>query len=119
MKKYIIATIIILLVSMIISSCIFEVHALGLGDPNKYIQPDGDGDNTAAVSIGNTIVWLVRTIGSAISIVMLSILGIKYLMGSVAEKAEYKQTMWPYIVGALLIFAGSNITSIIYKMLNP
>ena len=48
---------------------------------------------------------------------MLSIIGIKYIMGSVEEKAEYKQTMWPYVVGAILIFAGSAFTQVIYEMM--
>ena len=117
MKKHIIVIISIILLCMILSSFVFQVHALGLGDLDKY--KNQDGDNSSVIKIGNTVVWIVRTVGSAISILMLSILGIKYLMGSVAEKAEYKQTMWPYLVGALLIFAGANITNIIYKMFNP
>ena len=46
---------------------------------------------------------------------MLLIIGIKYILGSVEEKAEYKQTMWPYVLGAVLIFAGAAVTDIIYK----
>ncbi len=118
MKKYIIATTLIILLCLIISSFILEVHALGLGSPEQYIQQGGDGDNGAVVNIGNTIVGVVRAVGSAISILMLTILGVKYLMASVAEKAEYKQTMLPYVIGAILIFAGSNVTSIIYNIFN-
>ena len=72
-------------------------------------------DSSEAIPIANIIVWLVRTIGESVSIVMLLIIGIKYILGSVEEKAEYKQTMWPYILGAVLIFAGSSLTDIIYK----
>ena len=59
--------------------------------------------------------WLVRTIGESVAVVMMLIIGIKYVLGSVEEKAEYKQTMWPYILGAVLIFAGAALTDIIYK----
>lgn len=59
--------------------------------------------------------WLVRTIGESVAVVMMLIIGIKYILGSVEEKAEYKQTMWPYILGAVLIFAGAALTDIIYK----
>ncbi|MCI8519435.1 MAG: hypothetical protein HFJ51_05120 [Clostridia bacterium] len=65
--------------------------------------------------IANIIVWLVRTIGESVAVVMVLIIGIKYILGSVEEKAEYKQTMWPYILGAVLIFAGAALTDIIYK----
>lgn len=64
---------------------------------------------------GNIVVWVVRTVGEAIAVIMLLIIGIKYILGSVEEKAEYKQTMWPYILGAVLIFAGAAVTDIIYK----
>ena len=37
------------------------------------------------------------------------------MMGSASEKAEYKKTMIPYIVGAVLIFAASNLASMIYN----
>ena len=30
------------------------------------------------------------------------------------EKAEYKKTMIPYIIGAVLIFAASNVAGMIY-----
>lgn len=65
--------------------------------------------------IANIIVWLVRTIGESVAVLMVLIIGIKYILGSVEEKAEYKQTMWPYILGAVLIFAGAALTDIIYK----
>ena len=50
------------------------------------------------------------------SIKSASVPGIKYMMGSAEEKAEYKKVMLPYIIGAVLIFAGVNIASAIYKM---
>ena len=46
---------------------------------------------------------------------MLTIIGVRYIMGSVQEKAEYKQTMWPYVIGAVLIFAGTTLVDIIYR----
>ena len=37
-------------------------------------------------------------------------------MGSASEKAEYKKTMIPYIVGAVLIFAGTSLVRVIYSL---
>ena len=36
-------------------------------------------------------------------------------MLEVEEKAEYKKTMLPYLIGAVLVFATSNLIAIIYK----
>ena len=38
------------------------------------------------------------------------------MMGSAEEKAEYKKTMIPYLVGALLIFAATTIVNVVYNM---
>lgn len=38
------------------------------------------------------------------------------MIGSASEKAEYKKTMIPYIVGALLIFAGTSLVRVIYSL---
>ena len=43
----------------------------------------------------------------------LLILGIKYMLGSASEKAEYKKSMLPYIIGAFLLFSASIIVNII------
>jgi len=116
MKKCVILVITILLLSIIMSAFMFEVQAGGLGsDLDAYKQ--SSEDNSKLLPIGNTVVWIIRVVGTSISGIMLLIIGIKYIMGSVEEKAEYKQTMWPYIVGAFLLFGGSTLTNIIYQLL--
>lgn len=120
MKKYITVIITILILSLIASSFIYKTSAVGLNiitNPEDYRQDQGD-DNSDAVKIGNIVVWAVRTIGEGIAVIMLLVLGIKYILGSVEEKAEYKQTMWPYVLGAVLIFSGAAVTDIIYKAFN-
>ena len=67
------------------------------------------------VSIGGQIIGILQTIGVVLSIVILIIIGIKYMMGSAEEKAEYKKTMIPYIVGAVFIFAASTLANMIYN----
>ena len=37
------------------------------------------------------------------------------MMGSVEEKASYKQTMIPYVVGAILAVSGTTLVSFIYN----
>ena len=50
-----------------------------------------------------------------VSVLALVLIGIKYMTGSIEEKAEYKETMMYYIVGAILVFAISNISAMIYN----
>ena len=72
--------------------------------------------NTGGIqSVGEKIMWIVQTAGVVIAVIVLMVLGIKYMMGSAEEKAEYKKTMIPYIVGAILIFAATTIANVVYN----
>ena len=67
------------------------------------------GDTTGITNIGNNILSIVRVAGTIIAVGVLMVLGIKYMMGSAEEKAEYKKTMIPYLIGAILLFAAVNL----------
>ena len=59
---------------------------------------------------------IVATKNDAISIIAMIALGIKYMMGSVEEKAEYKKTLLPYFIGAAFVFGATAIPQVIYNM---
>ena len=40
------------------------------------------------------------------------------MMGSAEEKAEYKKTMVPYLIGAIVLFAASALAGGIYNMID-
>ena len=71
-------------------------------------------DNVA--QIGGQIADIITTVGIVVAVIVILILGIKYMMGSASEKAEYKKTMIPYVVGAVLILGGSAIVKIIFSI---
>ena len=67
-------------------------------------------------TLGNQIIGVLTIVGSIIAVIILVVLGIKYMMGSPEEKSQYKSTFIPYIVGALLIFAAAPIAGMIYNI---
>ena len=74
-----------------------------------------DTSNTDAVQgVGSSILGIVRVVGTIVAVGMLIVLGIKYMMGSAEERAEYKKTLFPYLIGAVLIFAASNLADMVY-----
>ena len=79
-------------------------------------------DGTSAVDasgiegLGNSIVKILTTVGIVASVIVLVVLGIKYMMGSAEEKAEYKKTMLPYLIGAIILFAAVNIASYVVSI---
>ena len=81
------------------------------------VTPDTTGTSSVQ-TFGNRIVGILRVVGIIASVAVLIVLGIKYMMGSAEEKAEYKKTMLPYLIGAVLIFAASVIATIVYNFAN-
>ena len=67
---------------------------------------------------GQKVVTIISVIGSIVSVVILIILGIKYMGGSLEEKSQYKSSMLPYILGAILVFAASQIAGVVYQVAN-
>lgn len=92
---------------------------------NNVVDPVGIANDLHGTSsnatkdvknIGNQIIGIITTVGVVVAVIVLLILGIKYMMGSASEKAEYKKTMIPYLVGAILIFGASAITKVVVNL---
>lgn len=113
MKKKVIFIIMnLILILFIISN---TVLASGLIDEfRSSINPNGPGTAEVKTTAGK-IVGIIQVIGTIVSVGMLMILGIKYMLGSADQKAEYRKSMTPYIIGSVLIFGFSNLTQIIYE----
>ena len=77
-------------------------------------------DNLAlnAQAAAERITGAIKVVGIILSVGILMVLGIKYMMGSAEEKAEYKKTLIPYVVGAMLVFAASYFADKIYDFAN-
>lgn len=73
-------------------------------------------DYEEAFKLGGILVSGIQIVGTVIAIAGIMIMGIKYMIGSVEQKAEYKKTLIPYIIGCIFIFAISNIVSLIYNL---
>ena len=108
MKKLTKILTLILLVAMLLTT--FTTVVKASYSDQVYALFDVDAEATEnRMNVGGNIVSIVTTIGIIVAVVVLLVLGIKYMMGSASEKAEYKKTMIPYLVGALLIFGASAI----------
>lgn len=109
-SKLIVALLIILSILMISVSSFASTITPG---SFSAINPS---NTSTIVTMGGQIIGVVRTVGVLVAVVILLILGIKYMVGSAEEKADYKKSMIPYLVGAVLIFAASTIAGIVYDM---
>ena len=101
---------------MIIIICSISLNVFAAIKPSDIKGSDTaiNGENEIS-TVGKSLVGILQTVGIVLSVVVLIILGIKYMMGSAEEKADYKKSMMPYIIGAALIFAASAFAEVIFQ----
>lgn len=107
-------TIILILLVIGINTFSFAVENPDTFNPGTISDTDAQ---EAGKLIGN-ILGTIKVIGICIACVMLTVIGLKYIISSVDEKANYKQNMVPYIVGCLLLTSATVIPSLVYDLVN-
>lgn len=113
MKKMSKIVSIILIAMVLISVTTNVMAAMNYGVKPGNITGQGNVNTEGLATMGNNIVKVLGTIGIVVSVAVLIVLGIKYMMGSAEEKAEYKKTLIPYVIGAALIFGASSIATMV------
>ena len=108
--------ILILIIIFLLVSIFNEVFAI---NTNAYKPTNVTTDDAVEVveKVG-IILAAVRNISVVVSVIVLMIIGFKYIIGSVEEKANYKATMKPYIIGCILASSGATIVSYIYSVIH-
>lgn len=86
---------------------------------NDYLPGKLTGDEAKkTINISRKILGAIRNCGIIISVIIIAVIGLKYMLCSLEEKANYKENMTPYIIGCLLLMMATTIPSLIYNMLN-
>ena len=85
-------------------------------NPGKY-KPTGPTyqEMSETNDVIGLIAGVVQVAGTIISVAVLMVIGIRYMISSAEEKAEYKERLFPYFVGAVILFAASNLVNALYK----
>ena len=113
MKKLIKIASILLIIAMALITLSTSVYAADA--IIDKMQPDYS-DSSEIAGVGQKITNIISTVAIVIAVIVLLILGIKYMIGSASEKAEYKKTMIPYLVGAVLVFGAGAIAKVVVNM---
>ena len=69
-------------------------------------------------NVSDVVYNVLLAVGIIAAVIVGLIIGIKYMMGSVAQKAETKELLAPYIVGCVIIFGAFAIWKIVVDLLN-
>ena len=116
MKKNILSflkRIMIIIMLVVIFISFYNVTSVGINtDEWKPGEMTGGGK---IKNIGNDVIGILQLIGSITSVLVILILGIKYMLGSLEERATYKKTLFPYLIGAIMVFSITNVLGLVVK----
>lgn len=115
MKKKIVITILTICMCLMfyIPSFVFASNLNSIYN----VDNGGFGDANLQSKVGN-ILGLIQVIGYVAAVVMAIVIGIKYLLASPDGKAEVKKTLVPYVIGCLILTAGTVVVSAISAFSN-
>lgn len=113
MKKYVKLMSILLIAMMLvtISTSCFAGTVGGVTIPNGTAADT----NTIAQKAAN-IVATIRNVAAIAAVVIIAVLGVKYMLGSVEEKAEYKKSFMPLIIGVVVVVLALQIANMIFGL---
>jgi len=83
---------------------------------------DGENKINAETPKSGKMVTLVNKIlgfiqwGTLIGgVILVAVLGVKYMMGSLEEKSQYQKSFVPLIVGIVVVFGASTIAKVLFS----
>lgn len=118
MKKTIKIISILFLLTLLVFSTTTYVQADIDIDPSNYNHGmPTTGEAGRALTMAGKVLGIIRNCGIIASVIVISIIGLKYMLGSLDEKANYKENAVPYIAGCALLLLCTTIPSIIYNMM--
>ena len=102
---------IIMLIIITLSSFMATISYADLINPNDY-NPNNRNEEVPEkfTNMVGIIATTIQTIGVILSIIVIGLLGIKYMTGSVEEKADYKKSL---IFGIHPVIAASRIADFV------
>lgn len=117
MKKVTKILTIVLLVAIIVMSAsnVFAAASNILGEIENSSNTADVDMGTLPTTIGKVIAY-IRNAAIIIGVVIIIILGIKYMLGSVEEKAGYQKSFVPLVVGIIVVMAATSIASFLFSL---
>ncbi len=118
-----------LILTLLMTFCIFSLmipktYALGdiISSADNFIE-DGKNEKNVGLDEGvikdlsNTMYNILFVLGIVIVVIWGLVIAIKFITGSVEEKAEVKKTLIPYVAGCVVLFGAFTIWKVVVTIL--
>ena len=109
----------IILLAMTVLLAFSQPVTLAKGEPDKIIEGISTGVEEMSTEVNSaaaTIINWIWGISIIVAVIVVMIIGIKYIIGSTQEKAEYKKSLIPLVVGIVLIVFATTIVKFLFSM---
>lgn len=109
--------VIIALITLMIIMLSKSVLAVTIGD--YAFNTDDSGANTSDVQrISNKVLGVIQWVSILLGVIVIAVIGIKFMMGSVEEKSQYKKSMIPLVIGIIVVMGTTTITKTLFNLFN-
>ena len=92
-----------------------QANTIATLDGNGNIDTSSKAARTI-IGVSKTLLELLQLIGIAVGLIMLVIIGIRFILKSDKEKPDFKNVAMNYIFGAICIFGATTILTFIQKI---
>lgn len=110
---------VLMIAIMLVAVVSVPVHASNPSDIVDKLSGDIDSASGDVAEIsgmaGNVIKW-IRNVAVIAGVLLLTILGFKYMLGSAEEKADYKKSLIPLVIGIIVVMASTQVISMIFDI---
>ena len=115
MNKIIKIIIVLIIISSTISINVFAGYQLTGKSFKPNIPSTTEPGVNKVVKIAGKILGLIRSISAASLVIIIAYLGLKYMMGSVEQRADYKKSFIPLIIGTAIVLFSSSLAIFIWN----
>ena len=105
----------VLIIIATIATMLSAVFAEGAADVLGNLKGN-TGAATAVTKTANNIIGIVQVICYAAAVIMLVILGVKFIIASPEAKADIKKSAIMYVIGAIIVFAAGALLGVILNL---
>lgn len=118
MKKNMFVKIVFITLIFIIFFSLNNINIAGADfSTDQYKPQDLSREKASTVFLmGEKILGLLRNVATTTAILTIAVIGVKYVYASAAQKAEYKATLLPWMVGAILVVMVTGFLGIIQNL---
>lgn len=118
-SKKVLKIVAVILLIMLAFSIAQPVFAAGgsMVTPKNLESKISYGDSGDLQTKAGKIMGLIRNVAVIVGVIMLMVIGVKFMLGSAEEKAEYKKSLMPLVIGIVIVMAATQIAAMVVSFM--